>query len=70
MNPPFHRGRAAEPGIGQRLIGVAAKALRRGGRLFMVANRQLPYEETLEAEFAQWREITRDGGFKVLAATR
>jgi 16S rRNA (guanine1207-N2)-methyltransferase len=70
MNPPFHQGRAADPGIGRAMIGAAAKALRRGGRLFMVANRQLPYEDTLEAEFGKWCEVARDGGFKVLAATR
>lgn len=70
MNPPFHRGRAAEPGIGQQLIRVAAKALRKGGKLVLVANRPLPYEETLQAEFAEWRELARDGGFKVLSARR
>ncbi|MGO4834765.1 class I SAM-dependent methyltransferase [Rhizobiaceae sp. 2RAB30] len=70
MNPPFHRGRAAEPAIGQDLIRVAGKALKKGGRLFLVANRQLPYEETLRAAFADWWEVGRDGGFKVLAARR
>lgn len=70
MNPPFHRGRAAEPGIGQQLIRVAAKALKKSGRLVLVANRPLPYEETLQAEFAEWRELARDAGFKVLAARR
>lgn len=70
MNPPFHQGRAAEPGIGQQLIRAAAKALKKGGRLIMVANRPLPYEDTLRVEFAEWRETARDGGFKVLAARR
>lgn len=70
MNPPFHQGRAAEPGIGQDLIRAAGKALKKGGRLFLVANRPLPYEDTLRAIFADWWEITRDSGFKVLAARR
>lgn len=70
MNPPFHQGRAAEPAIGQDLIRAAATALKKGGRLFLVANRPLPYEETLRTAFAEWREITRDSGFKVLAARR
>ncbi|MDX8476939.1 class I SAM-dependent methyltransferase [Mesorhizobium sp. VK24D] len=70
MNPPFHSGRAAEPGIGAGIIRVASKALKPGGRLFMVANRQLPYEQVLAAAFSSHAEIARDGMFKVLSARR
>jgi 16S rRNA (guanine1207-N2)-methyltransferase len=70
MNPPFHSGRAAEPGIGAGMIRAASKALKPGGRLFMVANRQLPYEQVLSASFASHAEIARDGLFKVLSARR
>ncbi len=70
MNPPFHAGRAADPSIGQGMIGTAAAALKRGGRLFMVANRQLPYEATLDKLFSAYRETGRSGGFKVLTARR
>ncbi len=70
MNPPFHQGRAAEPEIGAGMIRAAAKALKPGGRLVMVANRQLPYEPVLAAAFARHEEIARDGAFKVLSARR
>ncbi|RUV03287.1 class I SAM-dependent methyltransferase [Mesorhizobium sp. M6A.T.Cr.TU.017.01.1.1] len=70
MNPPFHRSRATEPEIGAGMIRAAAKALKPGGRLFMVANRQLPYEPVLAAAFSSHAEIARDGMFKVLAARR
>jgi 16S rRNA (guanine1207-N2)-methyltransferase len=70
MNPPFHAGRAAEPDIGQGTIAVAAKALKKGGRLFMVANRRLPYENSLAAAFADVSEIAGDQAFKVLMARR
>lgn len=70
MNPPFHQGRAAEPGIGQKLIAVAAKALRSRGVLFLVANKGLPYDKTLAAAFADFSQIAGDNSFKVLAATR
>ncbi|TPL45797.1 class I SAM-dependent methyltransferase [Mesorhizobium sp. B2-4-6] len=70
MNPPFHSGRAAEPGIGAGMIRAASKALKPGGRLFMVANRQLPYEQMLSAAFASHTEIARDGMFKVFSARR
>jgi 16S rRNA (guanine1207-N2)-methyltransferase len=68
MNPPFHRGRAAEPEVGASIIRAAARALKPSGRLFMVANRQLPYEATLASAFASHAELARDGAFKVLTA--
>ncbi len=70
MNPPFHRSQAAEPEIGAGMIRAASKALRPGGRLFMVANRQLPYEQVLSAAFASHAEIARDSIFKVFSARR
>lgn len=47
MNPPFHTGQAEDVGLGRAFLATAAAALRRGGRLFLVANRQLPYESVL-----------------------
>lgn len=70
MNPPFHQGRAAEPSIGEGMIRAASKALKPGGRLFLVANRGLPYEAALQAAFARHGEICRDQRFKVLWAVR
>lgn len=68
MNPPFHEGRAAEPSIGLDFIRSARAALKPGGRLYLVANRGLPYEAALEAAFARHGEIVRDKGYKVLSA--
>ena len=70
MNPPFHQGRAAEPEMGRAFIRAASGALRRGGRLFMVANRGLPYDQALKAGFSDVTEICRDGGFRVIVARR
>ncbi|MCR4269268.1 class I SAM-dependent methyltransferase [Nitratireductor sp. ZSWI3] len=70
MNPPFHRGRAAEPDMGQRMIVAASRALQPRGRLFVVANRPLPYEEVLAQHFSAHGEIRRDGTFKVLWARK
>jgi 16S rRNA (guanine1207-N2)-methyltransferase len=70
MNPPFHKARGADPLIGQGMIKAAAAALRRGGRLLMVANKQLPYEAVMDALFVAHQRITVTNGFKVLAATR
>src|SRR5262249_39629940 len=70
MNPPFHQGRAAEPEIGQKLIAVAAKALKSRGALFLVANKGLPYENAIASPFAEYGQIAGDGAFKVFAARR
>lgn len=68
MNPPFHTGRATEPDLGSQLISKAAASLRAGGRLFVVANRGLPYERTLAQVFARHALLADDGMFKVFAA--
>jgi 16S rRNA (guanine1207-N2)-methyltransferase len=70
-NPPFHaQGRADRPDIGRRFIAVAAAALKPGGRLWMVANRHLPYETELAQQFASVRTVAQDKGFKVFEAAR
>ena len=69
-NPPFHQGRAAEPDIGAAFIVAAARILKPGGRLWLVANRQLPYEATLAAAFKHWERRSEDGLYKVFEAER
>lgn len=68
MNPPFHAGRAGEPRLGQRFIGVAAAALAPGGRLLLVANRHLPYEKALADGFREVRPLAEADGFRVIEA--
>lgn len=70
MNPPFHEGHAAEPSIGQAMIKTAAAALRGGGRLMLVANRGLPYEQVLAGQFKEHGETCRNARFKVLWAKK
>ncbi len=70
-NPPFHAHDAADrPELGQRFIAAASQALRKGGRLYLVANRHLPYEAALAAGFGQVRELAQRNGFKVVEAVR
>ena len=70
-NPPFHaRDRLDRPELGQRFIAAAAQALRPGGRLLLVANRHLPYEQALRTGFERVDVLAEAGGFKVIAARR
>jgi 16S rRNA (guanine1207-N2)-methyltransferase len=52
------------------MIEAAARALKSGGRLLLVANRQLPYEQVLARAFRDGGETARDGRYKVLWAVR
>ena len=49
-------------------IAAAARILKPGGRLLMVANRQLPYEAELTARFRKWERLHEDGIYKVVMA--
>src|SRR5690606_3946938 len=70
-NPPFHaQTRTGRPDIGRAFLSTAADALRSGGRLWLVANRHLPYEDVLAARFATVRKVAQADGFKVLEAVR
>ncbi len=70
MNPPFHQGRKADPRIGQAFVTAAARLLAPNGQLWMVANRHLPYETTLAANFRDVAEIAGNNRFKILHAAR
>lgn len=70
MNPPFHQSRKAEPDIGKAFIAKASTLLTPKGQLWMVANRQLAYEETLDAHFTSVTPVTETPQFKVINASR
>ncbi len=69
-NPPFHTGRAADPALGQAFIAAAADMLSPSGRLWLVANRHLPYEAILAESFVHSDEVGGDARFKILRAER
>jgi 16S rRNA (guanine1207-N2)-methyltransferase len=69
-NPPFHAGRAVEPALGQSFISAAARALKQRGRLYMVANRGLPYEPALKASFESFSTLADNNKFRLTLAVR
>jgi 16S rRNA (guanine1207-N2)-methyltransferase len=70
MNPPFHTGQATDVDLGRAFLRVASASLKRGGKLLLVANRQLPYEAALEATGLAWRKIAEDRVYKLIFAER
>ena len=70
-NPPFHAQRGIDrPDIGRRFIAVAADSLRPGGKLWLVANRHLPYENVLSESFGVVRTVVQQHGYKIIEAVR
>ncbi len=70
MNPPFHAGKATDLALPLRFIDDAWQVLNDGGRMYLVANRTLPYETAIRQRFGNF-STTHDGPrFKVVSATR
>lgn len=67
-NPPFHETRKSEPALGQKFIETSARILKTSGRLLLVANRQLPYEKSLEQAFRSVEKLAESKGYKVIVA--
>jgi 16S rRNA (guanine1207-N2)-methyltransferase len=65
-NPPFHTAQAKDLDLGKAFLSTAAAALKRGGTLHLVANRQLPYEAHLDSLGLRSRQIVETGAFKVI----
>ena len=55
-NPPFHQQNAITEHIAQQMFSDAHRVLKSSGKLYVVANRHLPYQGQLKKHF---------GGFKV-----
>lgn len=69
-NPPFHVGKTTDLSVPLQFIRDAHAVLVSGGRLYLVANRTLPYEAYLSRIFGNM-DVVHDGPrFKVLSAVR
>lgn len=70
INPPFHTGRKTDIGLGLAFLTAAHGALRRSGNLWLVANRQLPYENTLRELGFSTRNVAENPVFKIITAIK
>lgn len=70
MNPPFHLQSTADTELGVRCIASASRALKVGGKLFLVANKKLPYEEGLRELFSKADCVAERDGYKVYECRR
>lgn len=69
-NPPFHDGGTEDRALGLAFLRRAFQVLRKGGVLWVVANRHLPYEGLLAELFGLPALKADSGGFKVYEARK
>jgi 16S rRNA (guanine1207-N2)-methyltransferase len=69
-NPPFHVGKSTDLDVPRQFILDAWDVLAPGGRLYLVANRTLPYERTIFQRFGNVAAAHDGPRFKVLRAER
>lgn len=69
-NPPFHSGQERDVELGQTIVERACGSLKPGGRLYLVANRKLPYEQVLDRRLTEHRILAESEGFKVIEGVR
>ncbi|MDX8398512.1 MAG: methyltransferase [Mariprofundaceae bacterium] len=69
-NPPFHTGQEQDVMLGQSIAAQACRSLQRGGDLYLVANRKLPYEHVLQQHLRHFNVLVEAQGFKVIHGVR
>jgi 16S rRNA (guanine1207-N2)-methyltransferase len=67
-NPPFHQGVGVDYEVACQFVRDAARVLRPGGRLFLVANRFLRYGDLIREMFGNIDAAYADGRYHVLTA--
>jgi 16S rRNA (guanine1207-N2)-methyltransferase len=69
-NPPFHTHRARTDATAWRMFNGSRAALRRGGELWVVANRHLGYHVKLRRLYGNCEVAASDPKFVVLRAVK
>jgi len=69
-NPPFHRQRATTYAVVEQIIRDAARLLVAHGRLYLVANRFLPYGRSIEDAFGNATPLSQTNRYTVWYATK
>lgn len=65
-NPPFHSGKNRDFGFAQALFSQGKRHLTSRGKIWVVANRQLPYEGWAQDHFEVVDILSQSNGFKVI----
>jgi 16S rRNA (guanine1207-N2)-methyltransferase len=69
-NPPFHSGRKVDFDSANAFIQQSAQVLSPGGRLLMVANRFIPYEEQMQTIFRKVNCVASNNRYRILQGVK
>lgn len=69
-NPPFHKGHGVDFEVSQLFVKEAARVLKFGGKVYLVANAFLKYSPWLEANFSKVSVAWENKRFRVWEGTK
>ncbi|WP_372627085.1 methyltransferase [Arsukibacterium sp.] len=69
-NPPFHQQHTVTTHIATQMFAQAKRVLKRGGRLRIVANRHLNYQQQLQRLFGHCQQLAANPKFVILEAIK
>ncbi|KKO44439.1 methylase [Arsukibacterium ikkense] len=69
-NPPFHQQQTVTTHIATQMFAEAKRVLKRGGRLRIVANRHLNYQQQLQRLFGHCQQLAANPKFVILEAIK
>ena len=69
-NPPFHQGIGTDYAVARQFVLDAARVVKPGGRLWLVANRFLRYEREMADRFSEVAVAYQDNRYRVLVARK
>lgn len=70
LNPPFHTGSTVHSGVAGGMFTEAARVLRTGGELWIVANSHLQYRPALTRVVGETHQAGRNDKFTVTVSTK
>ncbi|MDX1536716.1 methyltransferase [Arsukibacterium sp.] len=69
-NPPFHQQHTVTTHIASQMFAEAKRVLKQGGRLRIVANRHLNYQQQLQRLFGHCQQLAANPKFVILEAIK
>jgi 16S rRNA (guanine1207-N2)-methyltransferase len=69
-NPPFHAGKPVSYRVTEAFIAGSKRLLKKSGQLIIVANRFIPYQQSLKRHYRKVNRLAEDNRYQVLSAAR
>lgn len=69
-NPPFHKGNAVTIDVAVNMFKESKRVLKRGGSLFVVANRHLGYHKKLRTIFHNLKRVAENSKFMIFSVKK